>query len=229
MLNEIWAAYAAAIVLGAAHALEVDHMVAVSAFIGGNPRLAPAVGFGVRWGIGHSVAVFVVGGLLAWSGLTLPDSAQRWLELAVGLALVGVGAWAWFNARRLHVHAPAEHGSHGHLHAHVPGVTAHHHNPEHGHAHMLTLMGAVHGLAGTAPVVALVPVTLLPSVGAALGYLLAFGIGTTVGMGAYAGLASLAVGRAAASSLRLARSLAYGTALLSMAVGLWWLVRVTTA
>ena len=94
---------------------------------------------------------------------------------------------------------------------------------------MLTLMGAVHGLAGTAPVVALVPVTLLPSVSAALGYLLAFGIGTTVGMGAYAGLASLAVGRVASSSLRLARSLAYGTALLSMAVGLWWLLRVSTA
>lgn len=229
MLNEIWAAYAAAFVLGAAHALEVDHMVAVSAFIGGNPRLAPAVVFGVRWGIGHSVAVFVAGGLLAWSGLTLPDSAQRGLEFGVGLALVGVGAWAWFNARRLHVHSPAEHGSHGHLHAHVPGVTEHNHSPEHGHVHMLTLMGVVHGLAGTAPAVALVPVTLLPSVTAALGYLLAFGIGTTVGMGAYAGLASLAVGRAAAASLRLARSLAYGTALLSMAVGLWWLLRVSTA
>lgn len=225
MLSEIWAAYAAAFVLGAAHALEVDHMVAVSAFIGGNPRLAPAVVFGVRWGIGHSVAVFVAGGLLAWSGLTVPDSAQRWLEFGVGLALVGVGAWAWFNARRLHVHAPAEHGSHGHLHAHVPGVTVHHHHGrEHGHAHMLTLIGAVHGLAGTAPIVALVPVTLMPGFGAALGYLLAFGIGTTLGMGAYAGLASLAVGPAT-SSLRVARALAYGTALLSMAVGGWWLVR----
>jgi hypothetical protein len=226
MLNEIWAAYAAAFVLGTAHALEVDHMVAVSAFVGGNPRMAPAVTFGIRWGVGHSAAVLVVGGLLAWSGLTVPESAQLWLEAGVGLALVGVGAWAWFNARRLHVHVPAEHGTHGHLHAHVPGVTDHHHAPEHRHPHMLTLVGAVHGLAGTAPVVALVPVTLMPGIGAALGYLLAFGVGTILGMGAYAGLAALAVGRAA-SSLRFARALAHGTSLLSMGVGLWWLVRLS--
>jgi hypothetical protein len=227
MLNEIWAAYAAAFALGTAHALEVDHMVAVSAFVGGNPRLAPAVGFGIRWGVGHSVAVLAAGGLLAWSGFSVPASAQQWLEAGVGLALIGVGVWAWFNARRLHLHVPAEHGSHGHLHAHVPGATDHHHSPEHHHPHALTLIGAVHGLAGTAPVVALIPVTLMPGVGAALGYLLAFGMGTILGMGAYAGLASLAVARAA-SSLRFARALAFGTALLSMAVGSWWLVRVAT-
>ena len=56
--------------------------------------------------------------------------------------------------------------------------------------------------------------------------LLAFGVGTILGMAAYAGLASLAVGRAA-SSLRFARALAYGTSLLSMGVGLWWLVRLS--
>lgn len=228
MLNEIWAAYAAAFALGTAHALEVDHMVAVGAFVGGNPRLAPAIGFGIRWGVGHSVAVLAAGALLAWSGITVPASAQQWLEAGVGLALVGVGAWAWLNARRLHVHVPAEHGSHGHLHAHVPGVTDQHHAPEHRHAQLLTLIGAVHGLAGTAPVVALVPVTLMPSVGAAVGYLLAFGIGTILGMGAYAGLASLAVGRAA-SSLRFARALAYGTSLMSVGVGLWWLFRLGAA
>ena len=228
MLHELWAAYAAAFALGAAHALEVDHMVAVSAFVGGNPRLGPAIGFGLRWGVGHSVVVLLAGGLLAWSRITVPVSAQVWLEGGVGLALIGVGAWAWFNARRLHVHAPADHGGHGHLHAHVPGVTSPDHGPGHRHAHFSTIVGAVHGLAGTAPVVALVPVTLMPSLGAALGYLLAFGIGTVLGMGAYAGLAALAVGRAAAS-LRFARSLALGTAALSFIVGVWWLVRVARA
>ncbi|MSR07225.1 MAG: hypothetical protein EXR93_09200 [Gemmatimonadetes bacterium] len=232
MLSELWAAYAAAFALGTAHALEVDHMVALGAFVGGNPRLRSALGFGVRWGIGHAAVVLVAGGLLAASGLRVPESAQTWLEAGVGLALIGVGVWAWFNARRLHLHGPEEHGSHGHLHTHGTSPAHHHHDhvhaPETRHAHLSTLVGAVHGLAGSAPVVALVPVTLMPSLGAALGYLLAFGIGTILGMGAYAGAAALAVGRAA-ESVRLARGLAFGTAFLSMAVGVWWLVRLTSS
>lgn len=232
MFSELWAAYAAAFVLGTVHALEVDHMVAVSAFVGGNPRLRSAVGFGVRWGVGHAAVVLVAGGLLAASGIRVPDSAQSWLEAGVGLALIGVGVWAWRKARRLHLHGPEEHGGHGHLHTHGAGHAHHHHDHASNgeaprHAHLSTLVGAVHGLAGSAPVVALVPVTLMPNLGAALGYLLAFGIGTILGMGTYAMVAALAVGRAA-ESVRLARALAFGTASLSIAVGVWWLLRVTS-
>src|SRR5438093_13353493 len=35
-MNDFWGAYATAFILGAVHALEVDHMVAVSAFVGGD-------------------------------------------------------------------------------------------------------------------------------------------------------------------------------------------------
>ncbi|MBI4499886.1 MAG: hypothetical protein HY700_01875 [Gemmatimonadetes bacterium] len=229
------AAYAAAFTLGVAHALEVDHMVAVTAFVGGNPRFGTAASFGIRWGIGHALTVLVAGSLLAWSGMTVPAVAQRWAELGVGLALIGVGVWAWHNARRLHLHDPRRHGGHGHLHAH-DGTGANHehaHPPDHDrdhpadtdrrHAHLSTVVGAVHGLSGTAPVVALIPVTLMPSFGAAVGYLLAFGIGTTVGMGAYAALAALGLSRAGAS-LKLARAVAFATAAASVAVGLWWLL-----
>src|SRR3989304_4730310 len=45
-MNELWAAYAAAFALGAGHALEVDHMVAVTVFVGGRPRLGAAGGGG---------------------------------------------------------------------------------------------------------------------------------------------------------------------------------------
>ncbi len=234
-MSGFWAAYATALTLGATHALEVDHMVAVSAFVGGNPRLAPAISFGVRWGVGHSLVVLLVGGLLGWSWIIVPGPAQRWAEVGVGLALIGVGVWAWHNARRLHVHDPERHGGHAHLHAHPSVDNPHEHEPrrhegdsQRRHAHLSTLVGAVHGLAGTAPVVALVPVTLMPSFGAAVGYLLAFGLGTTAGMGAYAALAALAVSRAA-SSHRLARVVAFGTAAANLTLPYSRLARTSTS
>lgn len=235
-MSQLWAAYLAALTLGAAHALEVDHMVAVSAFVGGKPRFSAALAFGMRWGIGHSVVVLVVGGLLAWSGLAIPAGLQVWAEGLVGVALIAVGVWAGFNAGRLHLHTPEQHGGHAHLHAHPPasppgsphGHEHPHPHPPHDepgrHGHFSTMVGAAHGLAGTAPVVALIPVTLMPSLPAALGYLLAFGIGTTVAMSAYAGVAALAVGRAA-SSVPSARAVAFITAAASLGVGIWWLVR----
>lgn len=227
-MNQLWISYLTALALGASHALEVDHMVAVTAFVGGRPRFGAAVGFGVRWGIGHSLAVLVAGTALALSGLQVPPSALDWAELGVGVMLVALGAWAANAARRLHLHLPHDHAGHAHLHAHAPGSTPHAH-PHHDsaqtlrrHRHLSTLVGALHGLAGSAPVVALVPVTLMPSRPAAILYLAVFGAGTIVGMAAYAALAAAAVGRVAASA-RLARVAAFATAGASLVVGLWWI------
>ena len=181
---------------GAQHALEVDHMVAVTAFVGGNPRLATALGFGLRWGLGHAVVVFVAGTALALSGLRAPPSVQQWAELGVGAMLVALGLWAARAARRLHVHPPLGHGDHAHLHAHVPGPAPHTHahraDATHRHRHLSTLVGAYHGLAGTAPIVAILPVALLPSRVVAVAYLALFGAGTMLAMGVYAMLAALA-------------------------------------
>jgi hypothetical protein len=224
--------YATAVTLGAAHALEVDHMVAVSAFIGGQPRVGTAALFGLRWGLGHAVVVVLAGGLLAWSGLSVPDSLAVWAEGGVGLALIALGLWAWRDARRLHLHAPGSHGGHAHLHVHrpEPGLHehVHRHSPARRHGHLSTLMGAIHGLAGTAAVVALIPVTLMPGIGGAIGYLLAFGIGTIVAMALYAAVAAVAVGRAA-RSLSVARGVASATAAASLLVGIWWVIRAARA
>jgi hypothetical protein len=223
----MWIAYATAFALGAAHALEVDHMVAVSAFIGNRPKLGSAVSFGVRWGLGHSLVVLVVGGALVALGVTLPERVTGWAELGVGLMLVGLGIWALRASRRLHLHAPHDHGGHAHLHAHPPAHHPHdhaHHDPDRRHRHLSTLVGAIHGLAGTAPVVALVPVTLMSSRWSAVGYLAAFGVGTILAMGLFSILAAAAAGKAA-SSVRTARVVAAATALASLAVGAWWIAR----
>lgn len=226
-MGELFAASAAAFALGASHALEVDHMVAVTTFVGGRPQLGTAARFGIRWGLGHAGAVLVAGAMLSWSGLRVPAAAAGWAELGVGVVLIALGWWAYRAARRLHVHDPHHHGGHAHLHAHPPETHPHSHDradPTRRHRHLATAVGAVHGLAGTAPLVALVPVTLLPGHWAALTYLAAFGLGTVLSMGLYAALAALAVGRAA-RSVSLAKTVARATALASLAVGVWWIIR----
>ncbi len=225
----MWVAYVTAFALGAAHALEVDHMVAVSAFIGNRPRLGSAVSFGLRWGVGHSLVVLVVGGVLVLTGVGVPEGVGAWAELGVGLMLVALGVWAVRAGRRLHLHTPHDHGGHAHLHAHAAARDPHRHShghadPSRRHRHLSTLVGAIHGLAGTAPVVALIPVTLIPSDWAALGYLAAFGVGTVLAMALYAAFAAVAVSQAS-SSVRLARVVALITALASFGVGVFWIAR----
>ncbi len=149
-------------------------MVAVMAFVGGRPRTALAFGTGVRWGVGHAVALMAAGGLLAWTGLTLPEAAGLWMEMGVGVLLISVGIWVVRTASRLHVHGPPKHDGHAHLHAHEGSDHSHSHvhssNSHFRHRHLTTLVGAFHGLAGTAPLVALLPVTMISDIWAAFGY-----------------------------------------------------------
>ena len=191
-----------ALVLGFVHALEVDHMVAVTAFVSHRPALPSAAGFGARWGVGHSLAVLAAGAALLATGLHWSAEIGTILEGAVGVALVGVGAWSLRAARNLHLHPPTEHRHQDH------GITA---------------VGFLHGLAGTSAVVALVPVTLLRPTGLGLAYLAAFGVGVTGGMALFAVIAAAAMRQAADRSVRWAKRVTGAAGVASIGVGLWWL------
>jgi sulfite exporter TauE/SafE len=145
-------------------------------------------------------------------------------------------------ARKLHLHPPEEHGDHLHLHAHghakAGHVHAHRHPPllpdfptsqPHHHpapaARGITLVGMLHGIAGTSSVVALVPVTLMDRTAVGLGYLLAFGAGTMLAMTGYAVLAAVAMREATEASVRLGQKLGAFVGVGSVIVGAWWVVR----
>ena len=89
----------------------------------------------------------------------------------------------------------------------------------------MTVVGLMHGLAGTSAGVALVPVTMMDRWVVGLGYLLAFGLGTIIAMTAYALVAAAAFRRASATSLRWGRAIGRFAGLGSIAVGLWWIWR----
>ena len=197
-----------ALLLGVIHALEIDHMMAVTAFVSRRPTLATALGFGLRWGLGHSLAVFVAGAILLAIGRRWSPGMEASLEGAVGVALVGVGIWSLRTARNLHLHHPGEHRAHGHA---------------------VASLGMMHGLAGTTAVVTLLPVTLLQEPLIGLAYLACFGVGVTMGMGIFALVAAAAMRTAASGAPAAVERIARLAGIGSITVGLWWLGRVLLA
>ncbi len=208
-----------ALALGALHAFGPDHLAAVSVFVARRPSWRRALGLGARWGFGHSLVIVVLGGLLAFSGLHLPDRFATTAERVVGVTLVALGFVALWRAYRLHGHWH-EHGDtrHWHVHSH-----RHDESHEHGHAALLGI-GMLHGLAGTGALVVMLPLTVGGSPSRSLVFLTSFGLGTVLAMalfGAASGWLLAAASRASREVHRAAVALA-GVA--SIAVGLWWLV-----
>lgn len=222
--------FATAFVLGFVHAVDVDHAVAVSAFVSRRPSLPVAARFGLRWAAGHSAAVLLAGAVLLALNVRLSPSIDVWAERGVGLMLIAVGVWALRTAPRLHFHGPPAHGDHAHVHVH-PGARTRHdhaHGPDHRRPHHhprgIGLVGMVHGLAGTSGVLALLPVTLIDHRGLGVAYLLLFCLGVVAGMMLFASVVAWALTRTASVSLLWGRRIAQGVALAGVAVGVAWLL-----
>ena len=82
--------------LGMQHALEADHIAAVSSIAARRSHVADIVKHGLTWGLGHTLTLFVFAGAAILLGHAIPDSAARPIETAVGLMLVGLGYVALF-------------------------------------------------------------------------------------------------------------------------------------
>lgn len=218
---------ATAVLIGFLHALEVDHMLAVTTFVSRRPAVPLAARFGARWGIGHSLAVLGAGGLLLAFGVRWPVAWDAAGEALVGVMLAALGLWAIVSARRLHLHPAPEHGDHSHLHLH-PGVSGHAHphsaGSGAGHSHgAITAVGFLHGLAGTSAAVALVPVTFMDNAGAGLGYLAAFCVGVILAMTLFAAVAAAAMRRAERRSLLWSRRIATAVGIAAIGTGAFWM------
>jgi high-affinity nickel permease len=174
---------------GLLHALDSDHVAAVTTIVatGKGPRRAMAVG--AWWGAGHAAAVVGVGALLVALGVRMPVRLARGFDLAVIVMLVALGLGALWRARRGQLTAPS-HG-HGHDHGH-----AHTHPPPARTPLRAAAVGLVHGASGTATV-ALAVLTELPDVTERYAYLVLFAAGATLGMTLLS--ASLAVSMRAAT------------------------------
>jgi hypothetical protein len=176
--------------LGMQHALEADHIAAVSSIAARRTQIGDIVKHGLTWGLGHTLTLFAFAGAAILLGQALPEHFAQPIETAVGIMLVGLGAhvlWRlWRDRVHFHKHGHGDGTVHIHAHSHA-GENIPHARAAHAHAHGFRwrslLVGLMHGMAGSAALLVLA-VSQASSPAVALGYVALFGIGSMVGMGA---------------------------------------------
>jgi hypothetical protein len=170
--------------LGAKHALDADHVVAISTIATEQRSLWRSSAVGFFWGVGHTLVLMLAGLAVLGFKLTISGEWARLFEAAVGLMLVGlgvsVGLTLWRERLHVHAHAHADGAAHLHVHSHQDG-------PHHAHLHRYRLeykslaVGMLHGLAGSAALLLLVLSTARTVLDGAL-YILTFGAGSIAAM-----------------------------------------------
>ena len=204
-----------------------DHLTAIAPLAVRQPERAWVPG--VRWGLGHSAGVAVVGLLTLWlRGLLPVDLLSSWGERLVGVMLFGIGLWALRKALKSNIHVHEhDHDGQRHLHIHTHGQhTAHPaaRNTAHHHSHVAFGIGILHGLAGSSHFIGVLPILAFPTRVQAVAYLVAFGAGTVVSMAMFSSGIGLLAKRCNASGANIYRGLMSTCAVAAMAVGCFWLV-----
>lgn len=212
-------------VFGLKHATEVDHIVAVSAIVSEHRKLSRAALVGVLWGCGHTMSLVIVGSLVLALRIAIPQVVASWLEFGVALMIIALGVGAVRRALRdradFHVHTH-DHNYQSHAHVHFHEQEA----PQHSHAirrigFKPTIIGAMHGLAGSAALTLLV-LTQIHSAALGLIYLCVFGAGSIAGMLLMSSLIGLPFALSARKLNGIHRKLQMLAGTLSVVFGIWY-------
>lgn len=205
------------LVVGLRHAFEPDHLTAVATLATETRDAKRGAMLGALWGLGHTIALVLVGIVLIAIGAALPVRVGAWFELGVCAMLVFLGVRAIVRARALGPVGPVHAHSHGdrtHVHA---GADPHLHIGRGIFALRPLAVGLVHGLAGSGALTALV-FAELPSTAARLTYMGLFGIGSIAGMAA----ASALVGVSLRAVERSRRIITLAAGVFSIGLGIVW-------
>jgi cytochrome c biogenesis protein CcdA len=220
------------------HALEADHIAAVSSIAARRSDIGDIVKHGLTWGLGHTLTLFAFAGAAILLGHAIPESWSGPLETAVGIMLVGLGAHVlWQLGRdRVHFHRHSHGDGTVHLHAHshageIFGRSVPHGRAAHKHAHgfrwRTLLVGLMHGMAGSAALLVLaVSQARSPAIG--LCYVGLFGIGSMIGMGALSSLIALPLAVSARWLTSANRGLQGAVGVVTITIGVITIIETTT-
>ena len=216
--------------LGMQHALEADHIAAVSSIAARRSDVRDIVKHGLTWGLGHTLTLFLFAGFAILLGHAIPDSRRAadrgrgrphadrpWRPRAVAPVA---------RPRACPRPPPWRRLGHIHLHSHA-GETVTHSASAHAHVHgfrwRTLLVGLMHGMAGSAALLVLA-VSQAASPLTAVAYVLLFGLGSMLGMGALSAVIAVPLAASARWLTWANRGLqgAVGVVTIAVGVGMVW-------
>jgi ABC-type nickel/cobalt efflux system permease component RcnA len=230
----IIAALALGILLGLRHALDPDHVVAVSTIVSEYRNPLRSFWVGISWGLGHTTTLLLAGIVIIALRLTIPDRLALFLEFGVGIMLVGLGVQVIYSFQRKKVHQHAhghEEDAHTHFHSHAENPA---HSPEHHGVKGVGkpffrkksyFIGTIQGLAGSAALTLLV-LASIDSPLAGMGYILLFGLGSVLSMGVMTILISMPIVFSANRLPNLNRFIQPGVGVLSILFGVFLMYKI---
>lgn len=159
--------------LGFKHALDADHLAAISTFTSKSGSLKKALSVGLYWGIGHTAILLLVGIILLSTHAVIPENIVSFFESVVGLMLIFLGV------KNIFIHSHPHFGTHRHAHASPWNLSD---ELKIADLRPACWIGMVHGLAGSAALM-LIITNSMHSLFMGILYIFIFGIGSILSMG----------------------------------------------
>lgn len=144
---------------GVLHAFDADHLAAVSG-IGGRSGGRYSFRFALHWGFGHGLAVIVIATLVLVAGAAIPTQFSAFAESLVAWMLIAIGCMTFMHLWRQHQQSIER-------------------PPRNYNA---LLVGLVHGSAGSAPLLAVIPAAGMASPELGMLHILLFNVGLILAM-----------------------------------------------
>ncbi len=158
-------------ILGLKHAIEADHVAAVSAIVSEYKNLFKSSLVGVLWGAGHTVSLLLAGLLVILLKVEIPERVALGLEFGVAIMLVVLGVNSIYKLLNDRKSFSSEELS-------DPTSSS---NKKSAFSSRPIVVGMIHGLAGSAALMVLVVGTTKSAL-VGLAYIVIFGIGSIGGM-----------------------------------------------
>jgi len=181
MVDSIATILSVALGFGMLHALDADHVLTVTGISSHNNQWNKLLKYSLRWAFGHGFSLLFIGLSIFLLGFSFNSIFSQFAELIVAgiLALIGCrilivsvkSIWDFkfpINKKNL-----------------VGGRESKISSPSSNRA---IFMGSLHGVAGTASVLAIIPITKISEPLVALGYLLSFSLGVVLSMFIFGGI-----------------------------------------
>ncbi len=208
------------LVFGLKHALEPDHLAAVSTIAVEHKSLVGSSLVGAVWGLGHTLSLLLAGLVVILLGFDLREEYLKPVEVIVALMLIGLGAralWQLWMERNDTVNAEQK-------------ESLDHTRVRHDHSHGVwrriglrpLLIGMVHGLAGSAALLLLL-IPVIPSTALKIVYILVFGAGSIAGMVIMSCMVGLPSHLMASRFLKVSLAVRALAGLFSLGFGVWLL------